>query len=180
MLNCFRDQYYDEKEEDDGDKDGDKNVCHFNTDWLVLCICKEVGLMVDKALKKWVIFTIALEDCGSTGNHFDTNLPVFIEGPRPEWDISSMIYSRDTPFWSGTLEMYLQGGRDKLIRHWKKLVLFIIVLVAVVAFIVLQYSYHSLFICFFLLFFFFFFFCVPSYISGVHQFGWDLCVCDCF
>ena len=27
-----------------------------------------------------------------------------IEGSRPEWCISSMIYSRDTPFWSGTLD----------------------------------------------------------------------------
>ena len=26
----------------------------------------------------------------------------------------------------------------------------------------------------------FFFFCVPIYISGVHHFGWDFCVCDCF
>ena len=24
----------------------------------------------------------------------------------------------------------------------------------------------------------FFFFCVPSYVSGVHHFGWDFCVCD--
>ena len=30
-----------------------------------------------------------------------------IEGSRPEWCISSMIYSRDTPFWSGTLDMLL-------------------------------------------------------------------------
>ena len=28
-----------------------------------------------------------------------------IEGSQPEWCISSMIYSRDTPFWSGTLDM---------------------------------------------------------------------------
>ena len=28
-----------------------------------------------------------------------------IEGSRPEWCISSMIYSRDTPFWSETLEI---------------------------------------------------------------------------
>ena len=28
-----------------------------------------------------------------------------IEGSRPEWCISSMINSRDTPFWSGTLEI---------------------------------------------------------------------------
>ena len=29
----------------------------------------------------------------------------YIEGSRPEWCISSMIYSRDTPFWSGTLDI---------------------------------------------------------------------------
>ena len=28
------------------------------------------------------------------------------EGFRPEWCISSMIYSRDTPFWSGTLNLF--------------------------------------------------------------------------
>ena len=28
-----------------------------------------------------------------------------IEGSRPEWCILSMIYSRDTPFWSETLEI---------------------------------------------------------------------------
>ena len=28
------------------------------------------------------------------------------EGSEPEWLISSFLYSRDIPFWSGTLEMY--------------------------------------------------------------------------
>ena len=28
-----------------------------------------------------------------------------IEGSRPEWSISSMIYNRDTPFWSGALDI---------------------------------------------------------------------------
>ena len=32
---------------------------------------------------------------------------VDIEGSRPEWCISSMIYSRDVPFWSETLDMFL-------------------------------------------------------------------------
>ena len=32
-------------------------------------------------------------------------LPVQIEGFRPEWCISSMIYSRDIPFWSETLKI---------------------------------------------------------------------------
>ena len=30
-----------------------------------------------------------------------------IEGSGPEWYISSMLYSRDMPFWSGTLHMLL-------------------------------------------------------------------------
>ena len=29
-----------------------------------------------------------------------------VEGSRPEWCISGMIYSRDAPFWSGTLVIF--------------------------------------------------------------------------
>ena len=29
------------------------------------------------------------------------------EGSRPEWGVSIMIFSRDTPFWSETLEIRL-------------------------------------------------------------------------
>ena len=36
---------------------------------------------------------------GLRKGHFD------IEGSRPEWCVSSMIYSRDTPFWLGTLNI---------------------------------------------------------------------------
>ena len=36
-----------------------------------------------------------------------------IEGSRPEWCISSMIYGRDTPFWSGTLDMWLNKLNDR-------------------------------------------------------------------
>ena len=39
---------------------------------------------------------------------------VQIEGSQPEWCISSMIYSRDTPFWSETLEIY-HSGRNSLV-----------------------------------------------------------------
>ena len=53
-----------------------------------------------------------------------TNLPLtFIRkhhmqnGSQPEWCISSMIYSRDTPFWSGTLNIHpwktLRGRDDQ-------------------------------------------------------------------
>ena len=35
------------------------------------------------------------------------SIPWFnVEGSRPEWCISSMIYSGDTPFWSETLDMF--------------------------------------------------------------------------
>ena len=38
----------------------------------------------------------------------------YFEGSRPEWCISSMIYSRDTLFWSGTLDMIHAGKLDRL------------------------------------------------------------------
>ena len=31
----------------------------------------------------------------------------YIEGSQPEWCISSMMYSGDTPIWSETLEYYV-------------------------------------------------------------------------
>ena len=31
----------------------------------------------------------------------------YIEGSRPEWCMSSMIHNKDTPFWSGTLDIVL-------------------------------------------------------------------------
>ena len=31
---------------------------------------------------------------------------IYIEGSRPEWCIPSMIYSRDTPFWLGILDIW--------------------------------------------------------------------------
>ena len=41
-------------------------------------------------------------------NHFSQTIPLFVcavyihfGGSRQEWCVSSMIYSRDTPFWSG-------------------------------------------------------------------------------
>ena len=40
-------------------------------------------------------------------------LPTQCEGSRPEWRISSMIYSRDTPFWSGTLDIITNKQRMK-------------------------------------------------------------------
>ena len=40
---------------------------------------------------------------------------LYIEGSQPEWCISSMMYSRDTPFWSETLDIMLEihhSGRE--------------------------------------------------------------------
>ena len=47
---------------------------------------------------------------------------------------------------------------------------FVVVVVFVVVFLLLFFALAW--------FFFFFFFCVPGYISGIHHFGWDFCVCD--
>ena len=35
-----------------------------------------------------------------------------IKGSSPEWCISSMIYSRDTPSWSGTHDMYMYSKTE--------------------------------------------------------------------
>ena len=40
-----------------------------------------------------------------------------IRGFPPEWCISSMIYSGDSPFWSETLELY-SGTFDLHYGHW--------------------------------------------------------------
>ena len=40
---------------------------------------------------------------------------LYINGSQPEWRISSMIYSRNTPFWSETLDIMLEihhSGRE--------------------------------------------------------------------
>ena len=36
------------------------------------------------------------------------------EGSQPEWCISSMIYSKDTPFWSETLEYHVVCATGQL------------------------------------------------------------------
>ena len=44
-----------------------------------------------------------------------TELQLHFEGFRPEWCISNMIYSGDTPFWSETLDVMLEihhSGRE--------------------------------------------------------------------
>ena len=42
-----------------------------------------------------------------------------IEGSQPEWCISSMIYSRDTPFWSNTLDIQLASQQAH--QQWPSL-----------------------------------------------------------
>ena len=43
-----------------------------------------------------------------------------IEGSRPDWCISSMTYSRDTPFWSGTLNIIPRQTVKRTHDHKKK------------------------------------------------------------
>ena len=55
---------------------------------------------------------------------------LYIEGYRPEWCISSMIYSGDTPFWSETLELWrtsvpLFHSKVGLCGHWNSSTLLI-------------------------------------------------------
>ena len=46
---------------------------------------------------------------------------LYIESSWPEWCISCMIYSRDTPFWSETVDIIVEiyhSGRKPLIFSW--------------------------------------------------------------
>ena len=56
----------------------------------MLCVKENAGLLKQ--------FNIALKVFARCKMH--------IEGSRPEWCISSMIYSRDTPVWSESLDMF--------------------------------------------------------------------------
>ena len=56
--------------------------------------------------QQWTIYWWTTLGQYSVGQQWDN-----IEGSRPEWCISSMIYSRDTPFWSGTLNIVVDNSR---------------------------------------------------------------------
>ena len=47
----------------------------------------------------------------------DNNSTAQDRGSRPEWCISSMIYCRDTPFWSETLDMQSCPRKSKDLAH---------------------------------------------------------------
>ena len=47
------------------------------------------------------------EECLQEGGGRGGGRRIINEGCGPEWYISSMLYSRDIPFWSGTLELFL-------------------------------------------------------------------------
>ena len=49
---------------------------------------------------------VVQRDGGSAVN-FDSELKSHFKGSRPEWCISSMIYSRDLPFSLETLDLFL-------------------------------------------------------------------------
>ena len=65
--------------------------------------------MISKAKKGYLCHKIV--NCGSSQEPFHLSSQMMgkfgdnIEGSGPEWCISSMIYSRDTPFWSETRDM---------------------------------------------------------------------------
>ena len=66
---------------------------------------------------KWWWRLLALNHHHHLHQHVRTLHPYQIKAPRREWCISSMIYSRDTPFWSGTLEMYVSQSSDALCQQ---------------------------------------------------------------
>ena len=55
------------------------------------------------------VFKVRVQDTTVTMNQaiviHTSHYNYIFEGSRPEWCISSMIYSRDTPFWPGTLDL---------------------------------------------------------------------------
>ena len=63
----------------------------------MICLCKAKGA--------------ELTQC--TPDHESAYCQLYVEGSRPEWCISSMIYSGDTPFWSETLDVHCCQGKNR-------------------------------------------------------------------
>ena len=57
------------------------------------------------------------QSCSNIQLHNRDGLIEYIEGSRPEWCISSMMCTRDTPFWSGTLDMYPYNAKSYHCTH---------------------------------------------------------------
>ena len=51
------------------------------------------------------ILNCAFQCDGDDGDDDDADDDDYVEGSRPEWSISSIIYSGDTPFWLETPNM---------------------------------------------------------------------------
>ena len=52
---------------------------------------------------------------------------LYFEGSQPDWCISSMIYSRDTPFWSEALNLFCMCNIEKY--HRSKITIIIIIII---------------------------------------------------
>ena len=75
--------------------------------WPSSCGCVGVDTSSGWLWTDWVKCTWTWTRLAASGRSLDGEKQKHrqhFEGSRPEWCISSMIYSRDTPFWSGTLE----------------------------------------------------------------------------
>ena len=67
----------------------------------------------------WALRTNCTKKISSPHMQFQNHgTPYKYRGSRPEWCISSMIYSRDTPFWSGTLE-YIMMVSSTVNKEWR-------------------------------------------------------------
>ena len=80
--------------------------------WIIWFVFYSINLLSGRTLRGLKYFhpipfgernTCSLRRHGSQGYLHGR---VQIEGSQPEWCISSMIYSRDAPFWSGALKIY--------------------------------------------------------------------------
>ena len=76
-------------------------ACTVSIDLLFSCGSGDSVLSPRRASVKSTVYLFSVGD-------------VHLEGSRPEWCISSMIYSKDIPFWSETLNLLEKGFSLKL------------------------------------------------------------------
>ena len=80
------------------------------------------------------VATVSVEKCQWEGE--------YIEGFRPEWYISTMIYSRDAPFWSETFDIYyciFLGGWTKT----SKTIIEVLIVYAYMKFLMTTFRIHG-------------------------------------
>ena len=96
---------------------------------------------------------------------------VLTEVFQPECCIFTIYHAWDTPFWLGTLDIYF--------GQFLKWVYFILVISSMLTFLLCFVSL-VVFVCWISLPQSSSSFAFHSYISGVHHFGWDFCICGRF